>query len=130
MDNFRLILIGCGVVLLVAIYLWGVTVARRRSGVDETDDYHRDQQLGGELDPRRHERRFQAARNVGEGLQQQQAQNQQAKEEQAELSLQQHGTQHRVDEQDWDHRVPAAAGQGKQGGEGRDVGAQLNQDLG
>jgi cell division protein ZipA len=39
MDNFRLILIGCGVVLLVAIYLWGVTVARRRSGVDETDDY-------------------------------------------------------------------------------------------
>ncbi len=39
MDNFRLILIGCGVVLLVAIYLWGVMVARRRSGVDETDDY-------------------------------------------------------------------------------------------
>jgi cell division protein ZipA len=38
MDNFRLILIGCGVVLLLVIYLWGVTVARRRSEVDETDD--------------------------------------------------------------------------------------------
>ena len=39
MDNFRLILIGCGVVLLLVIYLWGVTVARRRSEVDDTDDY-------------------------------------------------------------------------------------------
>jgi cell division protein ZipA len=39
MDNFRLILIGCGVVLLVVIYLWGVTAARRRSEVDEADDY-------------------------------------------------------------------------------------------
>ena len=39
MDNFRLILLGCGVALLVAIYLWGVAAARRRSGVDETDDY-------------------------------------------------------------------------------------------
>ena len=38
MDNLRIILLICGVVILAAIYFWGVTVARRDSRSKKLDD--------------------------------------------------------------------------------------------
>ncbi len=38
MDNLRIILVICGVLLLVGIYIWGVTVARRGSRSERLDD--------------------------------------------------------------------------------------------
>lgn len=43
MDNLRLILLICGVILLAGIYFWGVTVARRESRAEKNVD------TGGEI---------------------------------------------------------------------------------
>ncbi len=63
MDSLRIILLICGIVLLVGIYMWGVTVARRGSRSQRIDDP--DAQIENELELLERVQDSRAAQNAG-----------------------------------------------------------------
>ena len=99
---------------------------REPDGQDPED--HRHHQLRGEQDLRVDHRTLETGWDMREGLQQQQTADQQREEQQAELSFEKQCTQAGVDEEQRHHRVPGAAGERQQTGEGQDVAAELEED--